>query len=68
MKDRDNITKTLLNKIPEIVIYLEKYENFEGHLKNTIIPILIQFLNFNQLDVSEKICRLKKKQGINLEN
>lgn len=55
MKDRDNITKTLLNKIPEIVAYLEKYENFEGHLKNTIIPILIQFLNFNQLDVTQKI-------------
>lgn len=51
MKDRENITKTLLNKIPDIVTYLEKHENFEEHLKNTIIPILIQFLNFNQLEV-----------------
>ena len=51
MKDRDNITKTLLSKIPDIIIYLEKHYHFEANLKNTLIPILIQFLNFNQLDV-----------------
>lgn len=51
IKDRDSITRTLLEKIPDIVAYLQKYEDFEQHIKTTIIPILIQFLNFNQLDV-----------------
>ena len=63
MKDRESITKTLLEKIPEIVGYLERHEDFENHLKNTVIPILIQFLNFNQLDVSFSPFRPKRKQG-----
>lgn len=34
--------------------YLGKYGNCEAQLKNTIIPILIQFLNFNHLDIKEE--------------
>ena len=32
-------------------------------MKNTIIPILIQFLNFNQLDVTQKIFQIKEEAG-----
>ena len=36
------------------MVYLEKYETYEQHIKTTIIPILIQFLNFNHLDIKEE--------------
>ncbi len=46
------MTRALLNKLHEIVKYLQKHENFEENMKTIIIPILIKYLNFNQLDVS----------------
>lgn len=61
MKDQEKITKTLLEKLPEIVTYLEKYDNFENHIKTCIIPILIQFLNFNNLDIKEEAGQLLGK-------
>ena len=44
----------MLERLPEIVGYLEKHNACEQHIKNTIIPILIQFLNFNHLDIKEE--------------
>lgn len=51
MKDKDDIARILLEKMPEIDKQLEKLNDFEDNIKNIIIPVLNFYLNYNQLDV-----------------
>lgn len=67
MKDKDDIARLLLEKMPEIDKQLEKLKDFEDNLKNIIIPVLNFYLNYNQLDVTSTSYRPKNKQGNNWE-
>lgn len=61
IKDKDDIARLLLDKMMEISKQLEKYQDFEDHIKNILIPVLNHFLNLNQLDVSPIISRSKNR-------
>lgn len=59
IEERPTITLTLLQKIPDLVSSLEKGPNFQTELKTSIIPILIRFLNFNELSVPAPSTQIK---------
>lgn len=63
MKDKDDIARLLLEKMPEIDKQLEKLKDFEDNLKNIIIPVLNFYLNYNQLDVTYIQIQAKEQAG-----
>ena len=50
-KDKDDIARLLLEKMPEIDRQLEKLNNFEENIKTLVIPTLNFYLNYNSYDV-----------------
>ena len=49
-KDKDDISRILLEKMGEIDKQLQKLPDFEENIKNLLIPVLNHYLNLNQLD------------------
>ena len=67
IKDKDDITRLMLEKMPEIDRQLSKLPNFEDNIKNLVIPTLNFYLNSNQFDVFLLLFRPRKKLVNNLE-
>lgn len=54
IKDKDDISRLLLEKMPEIDRQLLKLPNLEDNIKGLVIPILNFYLNSNQFDAKEE--------------
>jgi hypothetical protein len=52
-KDKDDISRLLLEKMSEVGRQLQKLPDFEENIKGLLIPVLNYYLNLNQLDVSQ---------------
>ena len=65
IKDKDDIARLLLEKMPEIDRQLEKLNNFEENIKNVVIPTLNFYLNYNIYEVPHFLNRQRKKQANN---
>lgn len=67
IKDKDEIVRSFVEKIGESANQLKKLKNFEQNIKNLLIPYLIFYLNYPQLEVllnpyRSKNSPLKKSQ------
>lgn len=51
IKDKDEIVRSFVEKIGESANQLKKLKNFEQNIKNLLIPYLIFYLNYPQLEV-----------------
>lgn len=62
-KDKDDISRVLLEKMSEIGKQLQKLPDYEENIKNLLIPILNFYLNLNQLDVITILSKAKEQAG-----
>lgn len=59
IKDKDEIVRSFVEKIGESSNQLKKLKNYEQNIKNLLLPYLVFYLNYPQLEVLSKLRRSK---------
>ncbi len=58
-----DISSMFLDKLADIIEYLKNQKDFDSYAKNLLIPILIQFLKFDNFKVNSDLTSGKIKSG-----